>query len=314
MKLLALLSFTFAILSNLPVTAEAKALEILDRHYGPHEREIFDLWVPDRKLPAPLVIYIHGGGWTSGSKDDLRKDKPLIEKYNKAGLAIAAINYRYLKHAPLQTIMREDIGGFVQFMRLHAKDFHIDPKRIMPFGYSAGGSASLWLATHDDIADPASKASRKHESSRVLAAAHLNAQVSYDFLVWYKLFGKELTDRFLKDQVWSRYHFNSLDDLYTPKGIEVRQDLDMYGNLSSDDPPILFYNSLSDEPEKDYNHFVHSPRHARHLGEKALKLNIGAKVLIQADGTGVKSANEAVFNFFTHAVQESRKKNSHASK
>ena len=273
-----------------------------NRAYGTHERQIFDLWSPSSK--APLVVYIHGGGWVAGSKEDLSGSPGLIRRFLRAGFAVSSLNYRFLKHAPLQTILREDIAGFVQYVRFHAKELGVDPLRVFAYGPSAGGSASLWLASHDDLADLSTEDEMRRESTRISAAGHMNAQVSYDFLRWYQFFGKERTDRFMKDQVWRRYHFHSLEDLETPKGSTVRAEVDMYGNLSADDPPMLFWNSLKDEIDRDYNHFVHSPRHARILSERARELGILTEVQIQADGSGHLNSHDAALQFFLRVLKE----------
>lgn len=278
--------------------ADGRRLEYFDEHYGAHERQIFDLWLPANSKNAPLVIYIHGGGFSQGSKDEMRKHQYLIEKYNKAGIALAAINYRFLIHTSLQNIMHEDIAGFVQYMRFHSEKFGLNKKLIMPYGISAGGSSSLWLATHDDIAEINSIDPMKRESSRVFAAGHLNAQVSYDYMVWYKFFGKESTDKFIGSDVWGRYHFDSFEDLFTDEGLKTRQDMDMYGNLTEDDCPILFWNNLDENNELDGNHFVHSPRHTRLLAEKANNLKLINQAMIKADGSGSNDPHGAAYEFF----------------
>jgi acetyl esterase len=288
----------------LPFAANANlARELLNQSYGEHERQIFDLWIPQSDSKTPLVIYIHGGGWSSGSKDEMRNLKSIRQKYNDNGIAIAAINYRFLKHVPLQTIMREDIAGFIQFMRFHSDDYNIDRKLIMPYGISAGGSASLWLATHDDIADPHSTNPILRESSRVFAAGHFNAQVSYDYFVWYQFLGKENTNRFMGDQVWTRYHFQSFDQLTTEEGNRVRADLNMYGNMTSDDAPIIFYNTLDDDLTKDANHFIHSPNHTRLLSMKAKSLGLTNQTYIRADGDVLTDPHTMALNFFIEQLE-----------
>jgi acetyl esterase/lipase len=284
-----------------PFTTSSSAKEYLDQSYGRHSRQVFDLWTPPgnaENRPSPLVIYIHGGGWQSGTKNDLRKSPSLVDFALRKGMAIASLEYRFLKHAPLQTIMREDIGGFVQFIRNKARAYAIDPDRIFAYGFSAGGSASLWLATHDDLADSSSSDPVKRESTRISGAGHLNGQLSYDFLVWYRFFGKEETDRFMGAQVFSRYHLKSIEDLYTSEGEQIRQDLDSYGNLSGDDAPLLIWNSLEDRSEPDYNHFVHSPNHARLLSKRANEARIKTLTLIRADGDELKDGSGTAFSFF----------------
>jgi hypothetical protein len=290
--------------ADLPTEAPVEVFEQLDLHYGKHARQIFDLWTPAQKKSSPLVVYIHGGGWQAGSKDEMRKAPGTRARFLNSGIAFAAINYRFLKHAPLQTIMREDIGGFIQYIRLHARKYGIDKNRIYAYGYSAGGSASLWLASHDDLAAPDSRSRMKRESTRIQGAGHMNAQVSYDFYVWYRIFGKEMTDRFMKDQVYSRYHFKSAAELDTEHGIEVRKDLDMYGNLSADDAPILFWNNLDDSIDRDHNHFVHSPRHTRELSARAIELGIPQRTEIRADGVTAPNGHESAFKFFKELAEK----------
>src|SRR5687767_7388939 len=71
--------------------------DIADGKYGTHERNVFDLWKPKSKNPAPLVIYIHGGGFNSGSKEKLSVNQ--LNLLLKNGFAVMAINYRLLPEA-----------------------------------------------------------------------------------------------------------------------------------------------------------------------------------------------------------------------
>src|SRR5437764_15369465 len=69
-----------------------------DLAYGPHERNKLDLYVPANADKAlPLVVYVHGGGWEAGAKDDptVNIALPLLGK----GYAVAAVNYRLSQHA-----------------------------------------------------------------------------------------------------------------------------------------------------------------------------------------------------------------------
>ncbi|NDG83719.1 MAG: hypothetical protein EBX52_01615 [Proteobacteria bacterium] len=279
-------------------TGGSGTTELLDQHYGHHPRQTFDLWVPESRDPVPLVIYIHGGGWVSGSKDEMRERTTARGRYLKKGIAVASLEYRFLNHAALQTIMREDIGGFVQFIRANASKYKINPKKIMAYGASAGASASLWLATHDDLADPASSDPVKRESTRILAGGHLNGQLSYDFTVWYRFFGEALTDRFMGAQVYSRYHLKSKADIYTETGKAIRQDLDSYGNMSPDDAPLFLWASLEDDLARDYNHFVHSPRHAELLSDRAEEIGLKHETHIRSCGTGTPDPELSVYEFF----------------
>lgn len=257
-----------------------------DLSYGPDKRNLFDIWLPKKtKKKSPLVIYIHAGGFVSGDKTEIRDKKEMIDDYLAEGYAVASIRYRFLDTTPLQTIMREDIGGFVQYIRAHAETFNIDKKRIVSMGASAGGSASLWLATHDDIKDPDAKDPVKRESSRIIAFAHINSQAGYDFIDWFKYFGQKETEKFLKAQVWSRYHLKELSDLYTEEGERIRQDLDSVNNMDENDAPMYLFNSLDyvANEKMDYNYFLHGPHHAHVLKSRAEETGLGHEAFIKAD-------------------------------
>src|SRR5258708_5386093 len=65
--------------------------------YGKHERQVLDFWKAKSEVPAPLVLFIHGGGWQGGDKSGLSGGA--IQQYLDAGISVAAINYRYVKQA-----------------------------------------------------------------------------------------------------------------------------------------------------------------------------------------------------------------------
>jgi hypothetical protein len=275
--------------------------------YGPHPRQIFDLWVPEKIKKAPLVIFIHPGGWYKGSKEEIKKHSSIIKDFNDAGIALASINYRFLNKVPLQTIMREDIAGFVQFIRYHARKFNLDKRRVVSFGESAGGSASLWLATHDDLGNPTSLDPLKRESTRILAAGHINAQFSYDFLDWYQFFEHDKVDLFVGSQLWSRYHLKSIEDLYSTNGKKIREGLDMYENLTPDDAPLYIYNSYPDHNSQTRDHLFHSPNHARILHEKATKLGVRSVLKLDGDNSIELDPYEEIKNFFLSEISRSKK-------
>ena len=296
--LLILISFLF--------TEFCEAKVFFNQAYGSQERQVFDLWLPDNIKKAPLIIFIHPGGWSKGSKEEIRKHSEIIKDFNDSGIALASINYRFLNKAPLQVIMREDIAGFVQFIRYHARKFNIDKRRILSFGESAGGSASLWLATHNDLADPMSGDPLKRESTRILAAGHINAQFSYDFLDWYQFFDHEKVDQFVGNQLWTRYHLKSAEELYTVTGRKIREGLDMYENLTPDDAPTFFYNSYPNHNSQTRDHLFHSPTHARIIYEKAK--NVGVRSVLKLDGDNSVKANpyEEIKNFFLSEISKSK--------
>ncbi len=158
-----------------------------DVSYGEHEKQCFDLWtVPNATEPTPLVLFIHGGGFRSGDKSLVRPGTP--EKYHAEGIAFASLNYRLSADGTYPMMMHDAARG-LQTIRHRAEEWNIDPERIVCYGGSAGAGISLWLAFHDDLADPESEDPIARQSTRILAAGSTNGQSSYDMHTYREWFG-----------------------------------------------------------------------------------------------------------------------------
>ncbi len=167
-----------------PAPADRPAPTVAGLAYGKHERQVLDFWKAKSGQPTPLVLYIHGGGWQGGDKNSL--GGAAIKQYLDAGISVAAINYRYVKQAaalkiepPVKAPLK-DAARALQFIRSKAGDWNLDKKRIGATGDSAGACSSLWLALHDDLADPKSDDPVARESTRLYCAAVNGAQTSLD--------------------------------------------------------------------------------------------------------------------------------------
>src|SRR5689334_1197386 len=112
---------------TLLLLAAIQTPDLKNEKYGPHERNVFDLYKAKSDKPTPLVIYIHGGGFKAGSKDQV-SDK-LIESCHKAGISVAAINYRYSQQAPFPAPFH-DSARAVQTLRHRAKELNLDPGKF----------------------------------------------------------------------------------------------------------------------------------------------------------------------------------------
>lgn len=91
-----------------------------------------DLHRPQGENP-PLIVYVHGGGWRAGSKEDV----PIADLYDR-GFAIASVDYRLSTQAvfPAQV---HDIKAAIRFLRANADLFHLNTTKIAIIGSSAGG-------------------------------------------------------------------------------------------------------------------------------------------------------------------------------
>lgn len=157
---------------------------VADYVYGnDSERQKFDFWQAKSDKPTPVLLMIHGGGWQNGDKGDYAKS---VQPYLDEGISVAAINYRFIKHAMEQKVEPPvkaclyDAARALQTIRSKADEWNIDPKRVGSTGGSAGACTSLWLAFHDDLADASSSDPIARQSTRLTCAAVDGAQTSLD--------------------------------------------------------------------------------------------------------------------------------------
>ena len=122
----------------------------------------------DISSPVPLLVWVHGGAWRFGTNQALRGtilrtpggEQPNTQAlmravFQKAGWAVASINYRY-SHQALFPGALHDVKEAVRFFRANAHEFGIDPQRIAVAGGSAGGHLSMLVAHTGDSAAGAS--------------------------------------------------------------------------------------------------------------------------------------------------------------
>lgn len=207
-----------------------------DVAYGDHRQQKFDLWLPtDAKQPTPLIIFIHGGGFRGGDKSTV--NPRVTENLNNEGIAYASLNYRLSNVGPYP-IMMHDAALAVQTIRHRAKEWNIDPERIVCYGGSAGAGISLWLAFHDDLADPDSDDPIARQSTRILAAGTTNGQSSYDLFVIREWFG--LPDLYAHDALPQLYGFQDEAEVESERVRKLMKDASPINHLSSDDTAAVY--------------------------------------------------------------------------
>jgi acetyl esterase/lipase len=108
---------------------------------GGHVRQKLDLYLPRDAGSLPLIVWIHGGAFRMGSKED-RIPFEMLEQ----GYAIASLNYRLSQHT-LFPAQIEDCKAAVRWLRAHADTYGLDPLRFASWGESAGGHLAAMLGT-----------------------------------------------------------------------------------------------------------------------------------------------------------------------
>ncbi len=142
-------------------TAVTHAAVQTDIEYGVAAGESLrlDAAVPDGPGPFPAVILVHGGGWNAGDKSGGPKKgymAPMQEPLSQGGFAWFSINYRLAPkfHYPAPV---EDVETAIRWVKAHAAEYHVDPRRIALAGESAGGHLVALVAV------------RANDSTRVAA-------------------------------------------------------------------------------------------------------------------------------------------------
>jgi acetyl esterase/lipase len=215
--------------------------DVANAKYGPHERNVLDLWKAKTKRPTPLVVFIHGGAFRAGSKSTLAPD--LLDAFLEAGISVAAINYRLSQDAPFPAPML-DSARAIQFLRLKAKDWDLDSERIGATGASTGSGIALWIGFHADLANPKSDDPVEQQSSRLTCVGVFGPQTTYD-------------PRVIKQWVGGRVHEHpgiqalyglKASDMDTPRAHQLFTEASPITYLTANAPPVFLYYFESKNP------------------------------------------------------------------
>jgi acetyl esterase/lipase len=109
---------------------------------------VYDVWRAETASgAAPLVVFVHGGGWTNGSKDSASGPYKATH-YPQRGYAYASINYRLVPEATVEDEAR-DVAAAVASLISHAAELGIDPTRVVIMGHSAGAHLVALVGTDE---------------------------------------------------------------------------------------------------------------------------------------------------------------------
>lgn len=266
-----------------------------DVAYGPHERNKIDLYLVESKTPTPLVLYIHGGGFMGGDKHTIGADT--IRSYHAQGWSVAGINYRFTNvlPAPGQYL---DCGRAIQFIRHNAEKWNINPKLIASTGGSAGAGTSMWLAFHDDLADPKSDDPIARQSTRLTCVVVSNGQSSYD-----PRFAEKAgipRPNFERHGFFQPFYNIQRSEADTPEAYRRYEEAAPITHLTKDDPPAMLTYSYANEDvtaTSDLGLVVHHPKLGIALKEQMDKLGIECVVQYRGperNGTIVHGGGELV--------------------
>jgi len=262
--------------------------------YGPHERNVLDVWLAKSDQPTPLVIYYHGGGFRGGDKRTM--NPRLLSRLRDGGVTVAAANYRLTNVAPFPAQMH-DCARALQFLRHNAAKYNLDPKRVGATGGSAGAGISLWLAFHDDLADARAADPVAHQSTRLTCAVVYGAQSSYDPRFIKKLFdtGK------VEGALIPLFGMKGAGDVDDPKFHPLFEEASAINHASAGDAPVmLFYPQANTPlpPNSSGRMHIHHPKFGFVLKAKLDKLGVECVLKLRKDFPDRNPVDEYAKFFF----------------
>ena len=182
-----------------------------------------DVYRPPGAGPFPAVLVVHGGSWTRGNRSRMTR---VAERLAGSGYTAVSVDYR-LAPAHRFPAPVHDCKTAVRWIRQHADELHVDPKRVGGFGYSSGAHLVAMLATTTPRDGLEGEAPQGAPSSRIQAA----------------VLGGTPTDlrRFPANPTMQRFLGGSPDEL---------PDLYAFASpityVSPDDPPMFLYHGTRD--------------------------------------------------------------------
>jgi acetyl esterase/lipase len=289
----------FLVLVNLGIAGAAESIPptLADVPYGSHPKQVLHFWkspTASAVKPAPVVFFIHGGGWRSNHR--LSQLANFLPDLLEAGLSVVSIEYRFIQEAvadgvepPVKAPMH-DAARALQFVRSKAAEWEIDKERIAACGSSAGACTSLWLAFHDDLADPTNSDPVARESTRPSTAAVIGAQTTLD---------PAEMQNWTPNSSYGGHAFGFLDkaqsrDQQFAAFLAARSEIlpwiaefSPYALVTADDPPVyLLYKSPPHlgQPAKDP---THTANFGVKLAERLAEVGVDCE-LVYPGATGVE--------------------------
>jgi acetyl esterase/lipase len=169
--------------------------EELDVIYGQGAGEDLhlDLYTPKGpRSPIPTMVLLHGGGWCTGSKNEMR---PAARAFAEKGFVTVAVEYRLAPRHRFPAQLH-DVKCAVRWLRANADRYQIDPERIGVLGGSAGGHLALLLGLTEPTDGLEGEGGCPEQSSRVQVVINLMGPVDLSRPGW-----PDATERMIADLV-----------------------------------------------------------------------------------------------------------------
>lgn len=125
----------------------ATTADVTDVAYGPDPDHLLDVYRTTAATRRGTIVFVHGGGWTTGSKSTLTAGVfGLVLAQLDRGYDIVSVGYRLAPEHPFPAAL-DDVGLAVDWVRTQGGSVGLDTDRIVLIGHSAGGSLAAMAGT-----------------------------------------------------------------------------------------------------------------------------------------------------------------------
>ncbi len=118
---------------------------------------------------APVLVFIHGGGWRKGDKVDYRC---YLVDFAQRGYVTATLSYRFSQEAPFPAAVN-DVKCAIRWLKTHANEYFINPEKVAVIGGSAGGHLAMMIGYSSDVPELDGECVDSTVNSRVQAVVNL---------------------------------------------------------------------------------------------------------------------------------------------
>ncbi len=200
--------------------------------------QALDLYLPDHPgdKPLPLLVWIHGGGWSAGSKDGCA-----FQYLVGQGYAAASIEYRFSQKAKFPAQI-QDCQAAIRWLRANSKQYNFDPKEIGVGGDSAGGHLVALVGTSGGKRAFAPVGGNERQSDRVQAVLDLYGPADFNSVM----------AQAAADKTRNVFNFNHGDPYSLLIGANLGEDkqkgdaVSPVHYVSRDNPPFLILHGTVD--------------------------------------------------------------------
>ena len=175
---------------------------------------------------APLLIFIHGGAWKKGNRDDYRK---YLIDFAQKGYVTATVSYRFSQEAKFPAAVT-DVKCAIKWLKSNAAKYHINPNKIALIGGSAGGHLAMMAGYANNVPEFENRCGIAGADSRVQAVVNLYGP-------------SDLTTKYARE---TSSVIGFIGKPYS-EAADIYKKASPVNYLTNDDPPTLIFHGTLDE-------------------------------------------------------------------